>query len=723
MTRDRAMRLTAPGWGALAAAFITLSAAAVSGNNLLYLLFATILAAFVLSWAAGKANLRPVVAGLSAPGQIFRGSEFSLKVILENRGRLPVLGLRLACRGQRRPVESLAAGGKAELELRYLLPHRGRNRPEDLRLESEFPFALLLHSRPLAAPELTALPRTPEIRSAAELGAGVEVLVSSAARRARSGDLWGVREMRADDDIRAVNWKLSAKAGRLMAVEYAEAAGARVTVRLEAAAAGPAGEQRVEEAAGACRFFIDSGAEVRLVMPGGGVDYGRGLLHLDRLLWALALAGDGAAARPAVHPDPAPAGAPADEALRRRLVLLGCWTVYACLLLIEEFRGSPAVLAAALLAGGAFAPQRGKGAPPARFWDAVSLAVLLYSVLFHWRQAGIMVANTWLVAYLLVYFAFNPGDRSARWRAYIVFYIGFFLVSGQTVSPLYLPAYLAFLAFSTAWMAAEWGAGLRSGRGWHRVLAAVMAAEFALAAAAFAVIPRIEPLGRRGPIAASLGWDKLRARSQAVTGFTTTVSLGYFGEIRRSSARVMRVKPLKPPPGPPPPLYVRAMAFDSFDGRRWYKGGRDLRYRLGGRLYWRMEGGAPMRRSGGLLVFPGAPAAAPASAAEYTIYPINLGVIFSAYPVVSVERPDGGAFFDYTDSAYFPAPYLAGITYTVNGSSGAPAEGAMALVEDPGKLLRLHLGVPAAADPRIAALARDLTLNRSDALSKVRAVE
>lgn len=724
MNPFRGVRLTRLGRGALGAAFVTMLAAAASGNNLLYLLFATLLAAFLLSWAAGKANLRSVVPGLAAPGQIFRGSEFSLRVTLSNRGNLPSLGLRLACGGQRLPVESLAPGGTAELELRYLLPHRGLNRPEDLRLESEFPFGFLSHSRPLAAGELTALPRSRELRSASELAGGVEVLISQAApRRGRSGDLWGVREMRADEDIRSVNWKLSAKTGRLMTVEYAEAVGSRVTVRLEGAASGPGGEARAEEAAGACRFFIDAGAEVRLLTPEGEIDYGRGLLHLDRLLRALALAGDGAVARPAALPAAAPAGERPDEMLWRRLVLAGCWLTYFCLFLVEEFRSSPAVLIAFLLAAAVPARERQKFPLPKWLWDAATIAVLLNAVFIHWRQAGIMVANTGLVAYMIVYFAFNPSDRAERRRALAVFFLGFFLVSGQTISLWYFPAYLAFTAFATAWLAAEWGAGLRPGRGWPRALGALMAAALFLAALAFAAIPRVEPLGQRNPIVASLGLNKLRAGAGAVSGFTANVSLGYFGELKRSGARVMRVRLMPAPAVPPAALYVRGMAFDTFDGRRWSKGARNLRYRLDGRAYTSRDGNAPMRREGNTLFFPGAPGARPGQAAEYTVYPINLAVIFSAYPILSVERAGVQAFFDYADGAYFSDPYLAGARYVVRGRLDRAGEGALALAEEKEELLKLHLRLPPREDPRVAALAGKIVRDRKGDLEKARAVE
>lgn len=721
-TAPRALRLTRPGWGAALAAFITIQAALVSGNNLLYLLFAAALAAFLLSLLLGRLNLRAVRATLAAPGQIFRGADFTLTVKLANRSALPALGLRVAARGQRPAVERLAPGEEAGADLRYSLPHRGLNRPADLRLESAFPFGLLLHSRPLEAGGLTALPRTRDVRAPSDLGAGVEVQVSATARRGRSGDLWGVRDMRPDEDIRSVNWKLSAKAGRLVAVEYAESVGSRVTVRLEGAASGPGGEARVEEAAGACRYFIDAGAEVRLVTPEGEIDYGRGLLHLDRLLRALALAGDGAAPRPAAGPDPAAAEPPADDVLWRRLTLAGCWLIYLSLFLVEEFRVPASLGVAALLAAASAWRERRLPAPPARLWDAATLAVLAHAVFFHWRQAGIMVANTWLVSYMLVYFAFNAADRAGYRRAFTVFYLGFFLVSGQTISLWYFPACLAYLAFCTAWLAAEWGAGLR-GRGWPRALAPSALALALLGAAVFAVIPRVDPLVRRSPIVASLGLDKLTPRSSAVSGFTRNVSLGYFGELRRSSARVMRVRPLASVGSAPPPLYVRGLAFDAFDGRRWSRTPAPVKYRLGGRLFWTRDGGAPMPRLGAALLLPGAGRPEPAVSAEYSIFPMNLAVVFSAYPVSAVEAPAAAAFFDHTDSVNFTAPYTAGIRYTVRGRRGAASEGALALAEDPEALLRLYLRVPPGEDPRVRDLALRVTRGAAGDLAKAAAVE
>lgn len=718
----RALRLTRPGWGALLAAFVTVQAALVSGNNLLYLLFAVALAAFLLSWLLGRLNLRGVGASLAAPAQVFRGAEFTLTVSLLNRSALPALGLRVAARGQRPAVERLEPGGERAAELRYLLPHRGLNRPADLRLESSYPFGLLLHSRPLEAGELAALPRTRDVRAAADLGRGVEVRVSPAARRGRSGDLWGVREMRPDEDIRAVNWKLSAKAGRLMAVEYAEAAGARATVRLQGPVSGPAGDARAEEAAGACRFFIDAGAEVKLVTPEGEVDYGRGLLHLDRLLNALALAGDGAAPRPAAAPDAAPAEAPPDDRLWAGLTLAGCWLVYFSMFLVEEFRAYPSLAVAALLAAASAWRARRLPALPARLWDAATLAVLAHAVLFHWRQAGIMVANTWLVSYMLVYFAFNAADRAGYRRAFTVFYLGFFLVSGQTISLWYFPVWLAYLAFCTAWLAAEWGAGLR-GRGWPRLLAPAGLALALLGAAVFAVIPRVDPLVRRSPIAASLGLDKLTPRSSAVGGFTTNVTLGYFGELRRSSARVMRVRPLASVGSAPPPLYLRGTAFDAFDGLRWSRTPLRVRYRLDGRPFLSRDGGVPMAAAGAGLRLPGSAPAAPALSAEYTLYPVNLSVIFTAYPLGSVEGPPSGAFFDHTDSAYFAAPYTAGARYVARGLRGAAYQGALALAYEPERLLALYLRTPPGEDPRVRALALRVTRGAAGDLAKARAVE
>lgn len=715
--------LTAPGRAALAAALLTFVAAAASGNNLLYLLFSTLAGALLLSLALGRLNLSSVEALPEPPDQAFRGEEFSLGIRLLSRSLLPRFGLRLSCRGQRPLAPRLDAGGEELLELRYLLPHRGRNRVEDLRLESDFPFGLLRHRRPLDAGDLTALPRTREVRSASELGGGVRVMTASAQRRSRSGDLWGVREMGPDEDIRYVNWKLSAKAGRLISVDYAEAVGSRVTVRLEGPLSGPAEEAAAEEAAGACRFFIDSGAEVRLLTPETGIDYGRGLLHLDRMLRALAVSGEGARPRGSSHPDPEPPPVSGDGRFWRRMVLGGAWLTYAALFLAEDFRVLPGFLMALPLLAGILYQEAGWFRLPSRFWDGATILVLLHAVFFHWRAAGIMTANTWLVAYMLVYFSMNPVDLAARRRALSVFFLGFFLASGQTISLWYVPAYLGFLAFFSAWLAAEWGADTRPGRGWPRVAGGLAVAAMVLGLAGFAAVPRFEPLGTRNKIVTSLGLHKLHARSSAVTGFTDSVTLGYFGEIRRSGARMMRIRPIPSPRGAPPPLYVRGMAFDIFDGRRWAKSAEPMRYRIRGRSFLSRDGSAPMPRSGKRYFMPRGREERPASAAEYLIYPMDIGVIFSAYPVVSIEGGRSEVFFDHTDSVRFSGGYPRGVRYVVNGSAGPRGEGVLDIAMDPDALLRRYLLVPEEGDARIKELALKVTEGFEVDLEKARAVE
>ncbi|MHB0996954.1 MAG: transglutaminase TgpA family protein, partial [Elusimicrobiales bacterium] len=261
------------------------------------------------------------------------------------------------------------------------------------------------------------------------------------------------------------------------------------------------------------------------------------------------------------------------------------------------------------------------------------------------------------------------------------------------------------------------------GGGWPRALAPSALALALLGAAAFAVIPRVDPLVRRSPIVASLGLDKLTPRSSAVSGFTKSVSLGYFGELRRSSARVMRVRPLASVGAAPQPLYVRGLAFDAFDGLRWSRTPVPVKYRLGDRLFWSKDGAAPMPSYGGALRVPGAGRPDPAVSAEYSIFPMNLSVVFSAYPPSAVEAPGASAFLDHTDSANFTLPYTAGIRYTVRGRREAASEGALALAADPQEILRLYLRVPPGEDPRVKDLALRITAGVPGDLAKARAVE
>ena len=275
-------------------AVLSMMASFSTGNNLLYGLYGMVGAGLAVSWLGGRVNLAGVRACGRMPDQVFRGELFRLCLTLANGGRFAAFGLRV----REAMVGRLGPGQEAEVRLPFTFEHRGINRVSGLEVESLWPFGFFRHTAPLPGLSGTALPRMREVHAAAEITADASLTGRPRPKKGRGDELFGIRVYDQSDDSRLINWKLSAKQDRALVNEYCEPGDSRVTIRVDNLGSGEAAEARVTEAASAFRWYIDTGAEARLVTPEGGVDYGKGLLHLDKALRFLATVGEGKRAGP-----------------------------------------------------------------------------------------------------------------------------------------------------------------------------------------------------------------------------------------------------------------------------------------------------------------------------------------------------------------------------------------------------------------------------------------
>ncbi len=711
------MRLTRLGWGAVLLLVLTMMAAFSTGNNLLYVLYGASLSTLILSAVAGRLNLKRVSATAVFPDQVFAGELCRVALVLRNSGAWPVLALSAAGEW----VECVDAGAEARVEARCRLEHRGLNELSGVFLESSYPFGLIIHRRPLGGLVGLALPRLREMRSAAETLAQASFSGTPLRRKGSGEEVYGIRDYDPSDDSRRINWKLSARLGRPLVVETCAPGEAKVTVRLAALGEGPAAERLVSEAASAFKFHIDTGAEVRLVTWEESLDYGKGILHLDRAMRLLARLGEGGRPRPSQGPG---AGRPpiTDTPALRRLTFVGIGLVMVSLYLIEEIK--PALLTRLLpiVPLGWILHERGWPRLPRWVSEALSAALLAFVLGVDWRAAGVVIANTHLILYLLANRAVCEIKTSELPQVFIILFLGFFLVSGLTISPWYFLAFLGYGVFAAAWLALAMGLGPASARRWAPVYAVLTLASLGLTAAAFAMTPRVERLHRLNPFIA-MGLDKLQPKTSSVVGFTERVSLGFYGELKRSTARFMRVRPLGSlaPGAKPPPLHIRGAAFDTFDGRVWSKSRADFAVRVDGKTYPTTGGRAWSRRRGEQLFFPAEPPERPVGL-EFNLYPVTLSVLFTVGGLWAVEGPAEAAYFDHTDSVYFAAPYTGGTRYRLFSREEGLGFGGRVTGYD--RLVReKFLQLPASLDPRVGELAERLTRDAAGAEAKARAVE
>lgn len=285
------------GTGAVAVALL-LAAGVVavnSGNNLLYLVVASLLALFALSGVLGHLNLRGLRLRALAPGEVYAGRPATCRLFVDNSRRRRSFLLTAAARagdGERTILE-LGPGESTGLPLVLTFPRRGRRPWPEVTISSEFPFGLirrggiarlpgwcLVLPRPLPVPWelLETAEREGDRRSHAAPGVG--------------GDYRGLRAYAPGDRLSRVRWSSWLSRRRLETKEF-EAEGASPVTFSWDGVPGPGPEERLGQLTWLIRTALRRGRAVGLSLPGCTFPPGSGPAHRAALLEALALHGEG----------------------------------------------------------------------------------------------------------------------------------------------------------------------------------------------------------------------------------------------------------------------------------------------------------------------------------------------------------------------------------------------------------------------------------------------
>lgn len=224
--RERGLvRPTREGGWYLAVLAGVLVAAVNTGNNLLYVVLAMLMAIMIVSNLLAEWNLRSLRLRRRLPPELFAGAAASGALCVENHRRwgrsfaLQIIDLdggsgELA----RAVVPAVEPGGEAEAPATWRFPQRGPAGLRRLRVESRFPFGLLrrwrtfdVHEEVLVYPTLRR-GLSPE-RGGAPFGARPDPQ-----GRGGDGDLVGLREYSPGDPLRDLHWLTSARVGRPVVV-------------------------------------------------------------------------------------------------------------------------------------------------------------------------------------------------------------------------------------------------------------------------------------------------------------------------------------------------------------------------------------------------------------------------------------------------------------------------------------------------------------------------
>ena len=299
-------------------------AALNTGNNLLYIVVAAMLAAIIVSGYVSALVLRHLELDVHLPQHVFAGRPVRGRIVLKNpRRSLPSFSVRVvSIRKKKRktphkwewepttlafpfnrpkqeqwiripnrrlrrvalipPAPGIFTGmayfpyvpqkGEATADLELKFDHRGRYREDGFGLATRFPFAFFTKTRHVSLQrEILVYPRIEPADEVFEILPLVRGEWESFVR-GRGSDLYRIREYMPEDSARHVDWKSTAKSGSLKVREFAREDERKLCIAFDNPEAGliseAAYEKAVDLAASLAWHFSTQEAEVTFVIPG-----------------------------------------------------------------------------------------------------------------------------------------------------------------------------------------------------------------------------------------------------------------------------------------------------------------------------------------------------------------------------------------------------------------------------------------------------------------------
>ena len=263
-------KIAREGWFYIGGIGLVALAAINTGNNLLFLILACLIASILMSGILSSITLAGVEVRLDLPEHIFAGQTVRGSVELKNE-KLTLPSFSLRVEGINKKDAPAAAILETPVYFPYLprqeavkqsvpllFPKRGLYRQDAFRIVTRFPFGFLQKARRLdLAAEALVYPSVEPTPEFLEVLPGIQGVRESFSK-GRGQDLYALRDYLPNDSARHVHWKASARLGSLMVREFAHEEDGRVLLVFDphSAAAQPnsdaAAKERFERAVNFC---------------------------------------------------------------------------------------------------------------------------------------------------------------------------------------------------------------------------------------------------------------------------------------------------------------------------------------------------------------------------------------------------------------------------------------------------------------------------------------
>ncbi len=297
---SRSVRLTREGRWYILVVLVTGGVAINTGNNLLYLVLATLLSLIIISGLMSEFTMKKLVLKREQPKAVFKDTPFAATLLIKNSKKIiPTISVRfyeLPCRAMLSKysyVVKIGAGEVHSATAARTATSRGLIKLKGFKISTTFPFGLFLKSKIIKHPgEIIVYPAVKAI-SNVRLNNGILLpRGESRCKRGSGSELYNIRPYTEHDDARHIHWKSAARADTLMVKEFEEEANKSLIVNfqnLSEADAEELFEEKVDETAGTINFLLERGYSVGLETLSGNVADGAGNTHFYRILEYLAL--------------------------------------------------------------------------------------------------------------------------------------------------------------------------------------------------------------------------------------------------------------------------------------------------------------------------------------------------------------------------------------------------------------------------------------------------
>jgi len=324
-------RITREGFLYICGVFLLSLAAVNSGNNLLFILVASLLSAIAVSGIISRSSLRHISLSLQLPENVFVGERVSIKITLRNlkrifpsfsirvedpdlgrnpsrfsfsrlvrlrhRNNLPESGGRDSAMFRQAAYFPMLRAGETRSELAFQsFPHRGTYLLRGFWISTRFPFGLFLRGEFVGAKgEILVYPLLQEISSYFHLLPFLPGHLEGS-HVGQGENMFSIRKYQESESARIIDWKATAKTGELMAREHAREEENKVCLildtRIHDRACGTPGdtfEKAVSFAASISAHFLREGAGLEFLTPDEHIPHGTGIDQLYRILRTLAV--------------------------------------------------------------------------------------------------------------------------------------------------------------------------------------------------------------------------------------------------------------------------------------------------------------------------------------------------------------------------------------------------------------------------------------------------